>query len=118
MSFIAFPLRLENSFLKRTGEPEAVLQLVEMMARTPQGSWPGCRAFGIRDLLEQVRMKPENVRRAVQSINEALTDLGITHYRLEGIQREPQTDRDVDVYSFTIAETGGEGRKFTSGGRD
>jgi hypothetical protein len=118
MSFVAFPLRLENSFLKRTGEPEAVLQLVELMARTPQGSWAGCRAFGVRDLLEGVRLKPENVRRAAQAINEALTDLGIVHYRLEGIAREPMPDRDVDVYSFTIAETGGQGRRYTTGGRD
>jgi len=115
MSFIAFPLRLENSFLKRTSEPEAVLQLIELMARTPQGSWPGCRTFGIRDLLEQARAKPENVRRALQAINDTLTDLGITHYRLEGMAREPRPDRDTDVYAFTVVTR--DGQKFSTSER-
>lgn len=116
MPFIAFPLRLEGPFLKRTDEPEAVLQLIGLMARTPHGSWPGCRTFGVRDLFEGLRLRPENLRRATDAINDTLIDLGITHYRLEAIQREPVPDRDTEVFSFVITETAPGGRKYTGGG--
>jgi hypothetical protein len=55
MSFLAFPLRLQNSFLLRTGEVEAVLGLIRMMAATPGGSWVGSRHFGVRDIFESAR---------------------------------------------------------------
>lgn len=103
--FIAFPLRLDNGFLRRTDEAEAVLRFIEMMARTPGGSWAGCPSFGVRHFFENMRMRPEGLRQAEKAINDTLADLGITHYRLKSIQKEPGPNPDVDVYSVTLIST-------------
>jgi len=105
---------LQGSFLKRTDEPEAVLRLIEMMARTPGGSWKGCRAFGVRDLFEGMRLRPDGLKQAEQAINSTLKDLGITHYRLESIRRDQSPNADVDVYSVTIVSTLEPDHKYTS----
>jgi len=114
ISFISFPLRLHGSFLRKTDEPEAVLRLIEMMARTPGGSWKGCRHFGVRDLFEGMRLRPDGIKQAEQAINNALKDLGITHFRLESIRREQGPNADVDVYSVTLVSTVDPDRKYTS----
>ena len=119
MNFLAFPLRLAGAFLKRTGEPEAVLQLIALMARTPSGSWPGCRTFGVRDLFEGMRLRPERLSHLTDTINTTLADLGITTFRVVGITKEPGEKADVDVYSVTIADTTQPERKYSTsmGGR-
>ncbi|MBY0508021.1 MAG: hypothetical protein K2X03_29180 [Bryobacteraceae bacterium] len=119
MNFLAFPLRLEGAFLERTGEPEAVLQLIGLMARTPSGSWPGCRTFGVRDLFEGMRLRPERLASVTETINATLTDLGITNFRLSAITREAAEHADVDVYTLTLVDTSDAGRKYTTvvGGR-
>lgn len=114
ISFIEFPLRLEGSFLKRTGEPEAILRFIEMMARTPGGSWPGCRTFGVRQYFEGMRTRPEGLKQAEKAINDTLADLGIRHYRLQSIRRDPSPNADVDVYSVTIVSTADPGAVLTA----
>lgn len=115
MNFLAFPLRLEGAFLKRTGEPEAVLQLISLMARTPSGSWPGCRTFGVRDLFEGMRLRPERLALVTESINATLIDLGITNFKLGAITRESGPYEESDVYSLTIVDTADAGRKYSIG---
>lgn len=104
-SFIACPLRFRGVFLRRTGEDEAVLHLLRVMAATPHGSWPACPHFGIRDLFEQARMRPELPQIAVQEANLALQDLGVTNYRVAAIAKEAPANRDTDSYVVTIAST-------------
>ena len=119
MNFLAFPLRLEGAFLQRTGEPEAVLQLISLMARTPSGSWPGCRTFGVRDLFEGMRLRPERLSHITESINATLIDLGITNFRLGAITKDSPDYSDVDSYSLTIIDTADPGRRYSTrvGGR-
>lgn len=114
ITFIAFPLRLENGFLRRTGEVEAVLRFIEMMARTPGGSWPGCPSFGVRHLFEAMRLRPEGLRQAEKAINDTLADLGITSYRVKSIQKEPGPNPDVDVYTVTLVSTADPGQTWTA----
>ncbi|MBI5083455.1 MAG: hypothetical protein HZB13_02510 [Acidobacteria bacterium] len=90
------------------------MRFIEMMARTPGGSWPGCRPFGIRNLLESMKVRPEGLKQAEQAINDALKDLGITHYRLESMRRESAPGADADVYSLTIVSSADPDRKFTT----
>lgn len=106
--YVSFPLRLDGSFLRRTEEPEAIVALVRVMATTPHGSWPGSPHFGIRDFFEQARQKPDLPKLAVQEINQALEDLGITGYKVQSIQSEPRANRDVDSYVVTLADATGE----------
>ena len=103
--FISFPLRLDNAFLRRCEEPEAILALVRVMATTPHGAWAGSSHFGIRDLFEQARNKPDAPKLAVHEINRALEDLGITHYKVQSITTEPHPNRDIDSYVVTLAST-------------
>jgi hypothetical protein len=110
MSFIAFPLRLNKSFLQRCDEVDAILALIRVMAVTPNGSWAGSRHFGLRDLFEQARMHPELPAQAVQEVNRALEDLGITHYRVQAIVKDPQAKQDEDSYTVTLisSDAGGQ----------
>ncbi len=105
MSFIAFPLRLHNSFLRRTNEVESIVGLLRLMAGTPGGSWPGSANFGIRDIFEKARTQPDAPKIATERMNRALIDLGITGYRVENIVKEVSSNRDVDGYVVTIVST-------------
>lgn len=82
-----------------------MLRFIEMMARTPGGSWAGCRTFGVRHFFESMRTRPEGLRQAEKAVNDTLADLGITHYRLKSIQKEPGSNPDIDVYSVTLVST-------------
>lgn len=85
-----------------------------MMARTPNGSWPGCRSFGVRNHFENMRLRPDGLKQAEQAINDTLRDLGITHYRLDSIRRDPAPNADTDVYSVTLVSTADPALKFTT----
>jgi hypothetical protein len=113
MSFIAFPLRLKKAFLDKCDEREAILRLVRIMAQTPNGSWGGTKHFGVRDLFEDARRRREAPREALDHINKALLDLDITHYRVESLVKEAQTDQDVDSYVVTLASTDKKGEIYT-----
>ncbi|HLH04808.1 MAG TPA: hypothetical protein VKX25_18725 [Bryobacteraceae bacterium] len=102
-SFLAFPLRLQDGFLRRTGPTEAVLSLLQIMAATSHGSWKGSAQFGVREFFEQARRYPELPEMAVQVINEALKDLGITDVQVESIARDPAAEADTDSYSVTLS---------------
>ena len=105
MSFLAFPLRFHNSFLRRTNEVESIVSLLRLMAGTPGGSWPGSRNFGVRDIFEGARTHPDAPKVATERMNRALIDLGITGYRIENIVKEVSSNRDVDGYVVTIVST-------------
>lgn len=114
ISFLAFPLRLDGAFLRRTQEPQAILQLIELMARTPASSWAGCPSFGVRNFFERMRLQPDGLAQATKAINAALVDLEITRYRLELIAREPGSDPDVDAYTLTLVDTADPGRTYST----
>ena len=60
------------------------------MGNTPHGSWAGCASFGLRELLEESKNRPERAQLALEELNRALASLGITHVRVERIQKEAQ----------------------------
>ena len=105
ISFIAFPLRFDGSFLRRCDGPEAVLALVRVMANTPYGSWAGCRQFGLRDLLEQCNIRSEKIQTAVQEMNRVLEDLGIVTFRVESITRESPAGAEVSHWVLNLVST-------------
>ena len=105
MSFIAFPLRFHDGFLRRTSEVESIMGLLRFMAGTPGGSWQGSANFGVRDVFEGARTHPAAPKEAMERINRALIDLGITGYRVENITKEVSSTRDVDSYLVTIVST-------------
>lgn len=93
---IAFPFRLQQGLLRKTDEREVYLMLLEIMARTPRGSWAGHPLFGFREFFPEVTKEshtPEIRNRiadkAVQEINEVLTDLGLIRYRVDSLNVEP-----------------------------
>lgn len=90
------------------------MQLVQLMARTPAGSWPGCKTFGVRDFFEGMRLRPESLNHATQAINVTLQDLGITDLKLESITREPTANPDVDTYNLTLIDPTDPSRKYST----
>ena len=103
MRSLAFPMRLqENGFLRREESSSAIISLLQVMARTPQGTWPACPLFGLRDLFENSRLQADAGSRAMARINEALLDLGITSYTVTDVTRELSQGREVDTYSLTL----------------
>ncbi len=97
----------------RTDEVQAVLSLIRVMANTPHGSWKGCPHFGLRDFFEQARTRPDLPQLAIQEVNLALKDLGITNLKIERISKEAQTNRDVDTYEVTVASSAEAGKKYS-----
>jgi len=80
-----------------------VLSLVRVMANTPYGSWAGCEHFGLRELLEQGLRRPEKIRLAVEEMNRALGDLGITNFLVESIANESPAGAEVNRWVVTLA---------------
>lgn len=102
MQSLAFPIRLqENGLLRRGDRSASVLALLQMMARTPQGSWAGSETFGLRDLFEQ-RQRADIPRLAAERIRSTFADLGITEYTVAEVVREISANRDTDTYSITL----------------
>ncbi|MGO9086255.1 MAG: hypothetical protein ACLP6G_13130 [Terriglobales bacterium] len=85
------------------------------MANTPHGSWPGCPYFGLRELLEQSGMRQEKVQVAMDQINRALEDLGITNLRVEAMTRDSLRGAEVGQWTITLASTTEPGRTFSVG---
>ena len=75
------------------------------MAHTPHGSWLGCTRFGLRDLLEQSTMRPETVQRAMDEINGALDELGITSFQVESIKNESPAGAEATQWVVTLVST-------------
>ena len=69
---------------------------------TPGGSWPGCPAFGIRDLLEMATRKSVDLAVGVHRVNEVLRDLGITDYQLESIQIERESTSEAGSFRAVL----------------
>lgn len=104
---LAFPLRLaENGLLRRQERSASVVALLQMMARTPQGSWHGCPGFGFRDLFDDKRLRADKARVMMQRINETLRDLGLEGYHVTEVVRELSPGRDTDTYAITVEGTG------------
>ena len=87
--------------MRRGDRSASVLALLQMMARTPQGSWAGLPGFGLRDLFEQ-RQRADIPRLAAERIRETFADLGISEYTVTEVVRELSANRDTDTYSITL----------------
>jgi len=98
-------LRFQEGFLKRCSESEAMLSLFRLMGNTPHGSWTGCPHFGLREFLEDAKMRPEQAQRAVEEMNRALESLGITHVRVESIGKPEQLDREKGSLAINLVFT-------------
>jgi hypothetical protein len=85
------------------------------MANTPHGSWHACPQFGIRDLLEEANARSEKAQVALDQINGALQDLGITNFRVETIARDTAAAAEVAQWTITLVSTADPGRTFSFG---
>lgn len=83
------------------------------MATTPNGSWHGSESFGVRDIFESARTRPEAPQAAMEQMNRALLDLGITKYRVDSITKEMQT-QDTDLYTVVLISTLDNAKHFTA----
>ncbi|RXS97439.1 hypothetical protein [Silvibacterium dinghuense] len=103
MQSIAFPMRLgESGLLRREDRATGLIGLLQVMARTPQGSWRGCPSFGLRDLFEMHRQRADTPRLMMERINTTLQDLGIDEFRVVEVTRELSPGRETDTYAVLL----------------
>jgi len=95
----------ENGLLKREERAASIVALLQMMARTPQGSWPACPDFGLRDLFEDRSLRSDSARLAMTRINDTFEQLAISGYIVTEVVRELSATREVDTYSITIEDS-------------
>jgi hypothetical protein len=96
---------LREGFLRRCDESEAILSLLRVIANTPHGSWEGGRHFGLRELLDESRARPDRVQVAVEEMNLSLDSLGITNFRVESIQCESAPADEASRWVVTLVST-------------
>ena len=81
------------------------MALVRVMANTPHSSWAGCPYFDLRELLEQSNARPEKLQVALDEMNRALDDLGITSFRVESITRDSLAADEVGQWTVKLIST-------------
>jgi len=89
------------------------LSLLRVMANTPHQSWAGSPHFGLRELLEQGRARPEKIQFAVEEMNRALETLGVTGFRVSGILSESQPGEEVGRWVVTLASTADSAKTYS-----
>lgn len=104
--------------LTRQDRLASVLHLLQVMARTPAGSWPGSENFGLRDLLEGRNRRGEIPRIAMDRINYCFEDLGLGEFAVTEFIREDMQQSGLDSYSVTIALVGTEATVTTTVSRE
>src|SRR5262249_44061601 len=97
---ISFPFRFYEGLLRRVDDAGAVLKLMEVMARTAYGSWEASPAFGLRDRMTGPEAKRQPPQAFVQKINDSLIALGIDHFRVISVVREPGRESGTDEYQL------------------
>ena len=103
MSCVAFPLRLERGFLRKFDEASALLALIEIIARTPHGSWSGGSHFGLRDYLDSRAHRSEVPKAALDELNKTLQDLGLGKWKIESIVPEASAGNSSAVFNVTVS---------------
>lgn len=94
-------------------EAEALTSLLGIMAATPRGSWRGDPLFGLRDLLEQSRLRPEKARLAVEELNRALLALDIRSCRVTAIESRSTPEHGSTEWVVMLESADGSGKSWS-----
>lgn len=110
MDFIAFPIHTvgRGRLARSSGTEESILQLLKIMARTPQRGWRGSAEFGLRDTLASMLSKHDARLVAIKQANAMLEDLGFEWVHVENIQFEPSDEPHRLSYLITLSFNGKE----------
>jgi hypothetical protein len=93
---------LRDGYLQRCDETEALLSLLRVMAMTPQGSWSASPQFGLRQLLEQSRLRADAVQAALADVNRSLDVLGVRQFHVAAIARESARGQTTGEWVVTL----------------
>lgn len=83
------------------------------MANTPHQSWAGSPHFGLRELLEQGKARPEKVQFAMEEMNKALETLGVSSFRVRGIVSESQPGEEIGRWVVTLVSTADSAKTYS-----
>ncbi len=83
------------------------------MATTPHQSWAGSPHFGLRELIEQGRARPEKIQFAVEEMNRALEDLGVTSYRVDKIAPESVPGEEESRWVVTLVSVSDQAKTYS-----
>jgi hypothetical protein len=102
----------KDGFLLRCGDRQGLEQLLmDLMARSPHGKWPGSANFGLRDFLEDARTDPASLRKAVPLLNLALEELGAA-VRAQDIIFTPGAEPGTGTVEFSLTGPNGQGERM------
>ena len=82
---------------------ESIIDLLRIMASTPQQGWHRVAAFGMRETLAELGSKPGAQLAVLKQMNQTLADLGIDWVRVEAIQQEQAPALGGASYVFTLS---------------
>ena len=90
MEWVKFPIQVSvQGWLQRSTLPlDSLVQLIQIMGRTPRQGWRGSDIFGLRDSLTEMAIRSESRSSAIKMINQILTELDINWVKIEDIQVE------------------------------
>jgi hypothetical protein len=83
------------------------------MANTPHESSAGSSHFGLRELLEQSRARPEKVQFALDELNRSLETLGVTAFRVESIKSESLPGDEVSSWVVNLVSTADRAKTYS-----
>lgn len=90
-----------------------MLSLLRIMANTPHTSWAGSSHFGLRELLEQSRARPERVQFALDELNRALETLGVTSFRVDSITSESSPGDEASRWVVNVVATADRAKTYS-----
>jgi hypothetical protein len=104
MDFVAFPFRVEaRGWLARSASrDDSLVQLLAIIARTPERGWVASASFGSRDTLASIRSRQDTRLKALKQMNEMLKELGVDWVKIEGIEFETPVAPHELSYTLTL----------------
>lgn len=92
--------------MARCSEEESLRAFARIAALTPGDSWGADREFGIRDLLEGARRRPDLLLRAKEVLADSLARYEIGDYKVTGLTRVGNSGTHEFVLTLSNIVTG------------
>jgi hypothetical protein len=111
MEPLGLPLRVDDrGWLVRSSPKRVLLDLIRVMALTPEGTWPPDPEFGMRSYFESA-WRTGLPQRAVDALNRSLERLGVFEYRVTAIEKIANHTSAEVSYSVEVVSSG-RGQEF------
>ena len=106
MDPLALPLRVdERGWLVRANRRQVLVDLLRVMAQTPEGTWQPDPEFGLRTCFE-TPWRAGLPQRAIDALNRSLERMGMSDIRIAAIEKIPGASGSEASYAVTLVTPG------------